>query len=93
MHYYRMAVGIHIFVQLHDMSEWWAREILTIPTIFNNNPKTEMLKWRGPGGKPTSPVCPALFFGWLETLRNPETGAVGWRCKKRNLLMKIAQVF
>ena len=26
-HCYRMAVGIHRFVQLHDMSEWRAREI------------------------------------------------------------------
>ena len=32
-------------------------------TIFINNPKTGILKWREPGGKPTSPVRPAHFLG------------------------------
>ena len=33
----------------------------------------------------------STLFEWLRTPRNRETGAVGCRSKKRNLLLKIAQ--
>ena len=34
-----------------------------IAIIFSKNPKIEISKWRGPGGKPTSPVHQAHLFG------------------------------
>ena len=62
-HCHCMAVDIHSFVQLHDMSEWRARETFTVATIFSNNPKAEISKWRRLRGKLTSPVRPAHLFG------------------------------
>ena len=47
----------------NSMSEYRAKEIFTIATIFINKPKTEISKHRRDRKKPTSPVHPAHFFG------------------------------
>ena len=46
-----------------NMSAWRATEIFTIATIFANNRKIEISKWRAPGGKPTTAVLPAHILG------------------------------
>ena len=43
-------------------------KFLRIATIFSNNPKTGILKWRGSRGNPNSAMCPAHLLGGYRRL-------------------------